>query len=289
MSTSTPSTSWPDAGLDPLVPPAGADLGEWNRRFSNTWRRSWRTLARIFLLTFAAPQVAAVVIVEQYAPGVAAVAGGLPLPATEVGAGVGIGLAAIGLTVLVMLAVLLTNAVGWAAGIWAVTQGAAGLPVSAGDALRAGLNRVWPMFGNYLLYLLLVIAGALACLVPGLYVAFAAALFSFVVVYERGRNPLVRSVSLVHRGLGVAAGRILLLFVLALLAQFAVGVVSGVAGMAPTETSAGQPVPAAVLDSLVGVPVSMALLVGLLLTYTQLRARDEHLTTGALWAAANPE
>jgi hypothetical protein len=26
-----------------------------------------------------------------------------------------------------------------------------------------------------------------------------------------------------------------------------------------------------------------------LLTYTQVRAREEHLTTGALWTAANPD
>lgn len=42
------------------------------------------------------------------------------------------------IALLLQVAVLFINAVGWGAGIWAVTQQAAGQPATIGDALRAG-------------------------------------------------------------------------------------------------------------------------------------------------------
>ena len=51
------------------------------------------------------------------------------------------------------------------------------------------------------------VLGLLLCIVPGLYLAVAAAsLFSLVVMYE-GRGGIGRSFALVHSGFGAALGR----------------------------------------------------------------------------------
>jgi hypothetical protein len=288
MSTPTP----PVAGFDPagpLVPHPQGGLDAWNRAFADVWRRSWRSLGAIFLVTFAVPQVAAAVVLDRHAAA-GLLLPGLPLPAPEglVPPGGG-GPALLGVVLLVTLVTMFVNAIGWGAGIWAVTQTGCGLPARLGPALAAGLSRVWPLFGWYLLYSVLVTLGILACLLPGVYVGCAGALFSFAVVYEPGRNAFGRSLWLVHKSFGTVLGRVMLLVLLMLLAACAVGAVASVTGMAPTGASAGNAVAVAVVDSAVAVPVSMALLVGLLLTYTQVRAKQEQVTTGMLWAAANPE
>lgn len=286
MSAHPAPPAGPGFEVDPLVPPADAALREWSRRLSDTWQRSWRLVALIFLLTFAAPNIAAAVIAEATF-GAVPVTGGWPVSAP--GGLTGLSPAMIGATLLVSMAALFVSAIGWGAGVWAVTQAAAGLPATVVEALQAGLRRVWPMFGTYLLYVLLILVGALVFLLPGLYVAFAGALFSFAVIYERGRSALVRSFVLVHKGFVLALGRVMVLALGAIVAG-AAGTAFGYGlGFLPTEDSVGNPVAMAVVDSLIMVPVNVALLTGLLLIYTQLRAREEQLTTGQLWAAANSQ
>jgi hypothetical protein len=288
MSTASPPSAWFDSEVDPLVPPPEGGLAEWNRRFSDTWRRSWRSLGAIFAVTFAGPHVAAAVVLDQFTAGAGTLTN-LSLLTTDGVAMLAATPGLIGLMLAVTLATLFLSALGWAAGIWAVTQAAMGLPVTMGTALQAGMRRVWAMTGWYLLFMMMVGVGLLACVLPGVYLAAAAALFSFVVVYERGRNPIGRSFLLVHRAFGAAVGRILLLFLVMVVAGGAITMFSYGAGIAATETSPGNPVAVAVVDAAVTVPVNIAVLVGLLLTYTQVRAREEQLTTGALWTAANPE
>ena len=289
MSTPTP----PVAGFDPagpLVPHPEGGLDAWNRAFADVWRRSWRSLGAIFLVTFAAPQITAAAFLDRYYAAALGPLAGLPLPGPE---GVvppgGDGPVLLGVVLLVTLVTLFVNAIGWGAGIWAVTQTGCGLPAHLGPALAAGISRVWPMFGWYLLYSVLVTLGILACLLPGVYVGCAGALFSFAVIYEPGRNAFGRSLSLVHGSFGRVLGRVMLLVLLVLLAACAVQAVASVTGIAATGTATGNAVAVAVVDTVVTVPVSMALLVGLLLTYTQVRAKQEQVTTGMLWAAANPE
>lgn len=267
---------------------ADARLGAWSRLLSDTWQRSWRLLALIFVVTFTAPYIAAAVVSDS-AGGQSRVGGRWPLPAPDgVGVFSGLSPASVAVEVVIAVAVTFAGAIGWGAGIWAVTQLAAGLPATLGEALRAGARRVWPMFGWYLLYLLLVMVGIVLCVLPGLYMAFAGAVFSFVVIYEPGRPAIVRSFALVHKAFVTALGRVGLLLLGSVVAgATAAGVNLGL-GFTPGRDDPGNPVGAAVIDGLVVVPMNIFLLVGLLLTYTQLRMREGQLTTAELWRVANP-
>lgn len=280
--------------LDPLVPP-GSGLTPLYERLTATLARSWRTLGGIILLTFALPQVVSGLVGLALGFGIGL--GALQFTSDDaLGAGA---LAVAGLVALLLqIAVLFINAIGWGAGIWAVTQEAAGQPASIGDALRAGLRRSGPMFGWYLLFWLMVVGGLIACILPGIYLFVAGSLFSFVVIYERGRGGIGRSFGLVNRQFGAALGRVLLLMLTYLVVNLAVscllGVVSGGASFAAPvgdslEVAAGVQVVITLVEAAVAVPLTMVMLVGLLLTYTQLRAREEQISTGHLWAAANQD
>lgn len=148
------------------------------------------------------------------------------------------------------------------------------------------------MSGWYLLFLLMVLAGSLACILPGIYPFVAGSAFSFVVMYEPGRGAIGRSFGLLNRQFGAALGRVLLL----LLIQFAVtclvgtatgGVAFGLAASAPAVASAGFQLTTLLIQAPATVPLTMLMLVGLLLTYTQLRAAEEEISTAQLWAATS--
>lgn len=250
----------------------------------------------IFLVTFALPQVA-IAVVGEAVSGIGVVADGLSLSVSPTdGATVPLFDTALPAVagVAVAVAAAFAGAIGWGAAIWAITQSAADMPSPLGEALRAGVRRVWPMFGWYVLYLVLTAVGMLLFVLPGIYVAFAGALFSFAVIYERGRPALVRSFSLVHRAFLTALGRIAALFLLATVAGAASSLTEFwlQTGQLPGTSSGGglpgSPVAAALVDALVTVLVNIVLVIGLLLTYTQVRARQELLSTGQLWAEANP-
>ncbi|MGH3681679.1 MAG: hypothetical protein ACRDT2_15715 [Natronosporangium sp.] len=285
-----------DPDYDPLVPPPGPGLSPLYERLTATLGRSFRTLGVILLLTFALPQF--LLSLLGVAPSLQFGQTGFDVSSADpdrVETGPVVATLLIGL--LVQLLVWFVNAVGWGAGIWAVTREAAGQPAPVGAALQVGLRRSGPMFGGFLLLTVMVLAGLLACVLPGLYLAVAGSLFSFVVIYERGRSGIGRSFGLVHRQFGAALGRVLLLVVtylgVTLLVSCLLGLLSGSA--LPPGTPGGDSPEVAtwlqVVTNLIGaavdLPMTMLLLVGTLLTYTQLRARKEPLSTGQLQAAAD--
>jgi hypothetical protein len=146
-----------------------------------------------------------------------------------------------------------------------------------------------PMFGWYVLFTAMFAIGLILCILPGLYLAVAGCLFSFVVIFERGRNPMGRSFSLVHKSFGAVLGRVGLLALFMLGVYCVVGLCVGGLAIGGGEVSATASLVGDVVSALVGVPVYTVLLVGLLLTYTQVRARQEPVSTASLWAAANQD
>lgn len=280
-----------EPAYDLLVPPPYGGLRPAWERLNELLRRCGKPVMAILLLTFAVPQIVQAWIIETMAEGVATAGGGLFLPAEDAAPGE-IVLPAAGMIAWLIasfVVVALIGAIGWGAGIWAVTQSGAGLPVTVGEALMVGVRRLVPMFGWYVLYLAMGAIGALLCLLPGLYLLVAGSLFSFAVIYQRGRNPIGRSFSLVHSAFGAVLGRVVLL-VLAMAVVFcAVGLCAGLVGIGEAGTSTGARLAGDVVMSLLLVPVYTVLLVGLLLTYTQVRARQETISTAALWAAANED
>ncbi|QWA20890.1 hypothetical protein KJK32_04970 [Streptomyces sp. JCM17656] len=98
--------------------------------------------------------------------------------------------------------------IGWAGGVWAlVTHSVTGRPVALKDAYRYGLSRLRSLWPWTLAATLLFLAGLHAYVAPGIYLLFALSMFSFTVLFELGRHPLVHSFALTHRRLGRALVR----------------------------------------------------------------------------------
>ena len=286
---------WYDPALDPLVPQPGTRLEAWTERITGTLRRSWLPVGLILLVLVAAPNIlfgilgAGLGAAVEFAPETSAEA--FRRPEFAIGT--------IGVLLLLGLITIILNALAWASSIWAITQGAVGQPAPLGDAIRAGARRMWPMLGWYILYGLMCGVGLVFCLLPGLYLALAGSLFSFVVMYERGTGPIGRSFSIVHREFGAALGRVLLLALVYLgvsvLVSDAVG--GGALGAGAIDFSAaesgsspvsiGFQVVGQIVSAAVAIPLELLLIVGLLVTYTQLRARHEPVSTVQLHAAVN--
>ncbi len=119
--------------------------------------------------------------------------------------------------------------------------------------------------------------GLLLLIVPGLYLAVAGGLFSLVVMYE-GRGGIGRSFALVHSGFGAALGRFGLLALFLLVSSCVVGCFLRLF----TSTTIVVRLMGEAVNSLADVLILTVVLVGLLLTYTQLRARRERITTDQL-------
>lgn len=275
----------PDSGgyaYDPLVPDPYGGLTPLFDRLRETLNRSGGQLLLIFLLTFALPQLAHGIATSVVMPG-PSVSLLSPVELESAG-GFSVTPAAALVVMLGAVVTMLVTAIGWGAGIWAVTQAAAGYPADLAAAFTAGVRRLGPMFGWYLLYSLMVAVGAAACLLPGLYLAVAGSLFSFVIVFERERNPFGRSFSLVHRAFGQVLGRVALLGLVTIGASCVVSLCGNLlgGGLGLVGFLMGD-----IATALLTAPVGVLLLVGLLLTYTQARARQEPVSTAGLWAAAN--
>lgn len=286
-----PSPGDPGAD-DPLVPPPYGGLRPAWERLKHLLSVSGRPVMLILLLTFALPQLAQAIVVGMALDGIETVGGGFVLPGEDNLDAAGFGALTAG-TIVVGVAlfavITLVASIGWGASIWAITQAATGAAVTVPDALAAGARRMFPMFGWYLLYSLMVAVGILACLLPGIYLAVAGCLFSFAVMYEPGRNPLGRSFSLVHKAFGAVLGRALLLILFMSGVLMVLGLCLGFALVGGGEPAGfGAELFVDGLLTLAMVPLYAVLLTGLLLTYTQVRARQETVSTGQLHAALQP-
>jgi hypothetical protein len=276
-----------DPANDPLVPPPDTFFDGWTNRVQSVLKRSWRTVVLILLVTLAAPQIV-LQILE------AAAGSTLALVPGTTGGRLVLGFGAATWIVIIVLTVgfSLVGALGWASAIWAVTQEAAGQQVTLTAALQGGLRRALPMWGWYLASSLLIGVGIILCILPGLYFATAVSLFSFVVMYERGTAAIGRSFRLVNKSFGAVLGRVALLAVIYVAVSLAIGCVFGLAlglgsGLTGGAVGSASSLVFGSISALVSVPLQTLLLVGLLVTYTQMRAKEEPLSTQHLWAAVN--
>jgi hypothetical protein len=299
---------------DPLVPAPESRFEGWWTLVIATFKRSAWTLILIFALTWALPSI--VLIVAGGATGAVLA----PNPLTIAGERGGVRWnqgAVAGLVLAIVIFLFVTTlliALGWGAGIHAIVQAAAGHRVSLAAAFRAGLRRLLPMWGWSVLAVLIIAVGVVFCVVPGLYFLLALSLFSFAVMFERNWNHLGRSIGLVNDNFGAAIGRVALLFggylVVSIVVSCVVGVLAGLLsavlgtpnvstfdanGEAPIDisgsSSLGVSLVADILSTLlqqaVALPLLSFLLVGLMITYTQLRSNRAPLSTPQLLAEVN--
>ncbi|PSK63945.1 hypothetical protein B0E53_04130 [Micromonospora sp. MH33] len=192
----------------------------------------------------------------------------------------------------VLLAALIfgpLQSTGWAAGTWVVARQAAGEPVRVGAALRYGLRRALGLWGWTLVASLLITVGACFCLLPGLYAAFAFALFGPIYLFER-QEPIGRAWRMFHQRFGMVLGRVALVMCALVAAAVLDGVLGainqlafGVDPMAAPGSAAGA-VTVAVVGAVLATPAYLAQLVGLVAAYAEQRAQEGPVNAARLAA-----
>ncbi|SCF03703.1 hypothetical protein GA0070562_5427 [Micromonospora tulbaghiae] len=273
---------------DPLVNPPHGGIGPWFARCSAALRRGWRQLLPIVLLTQVLPAAVIGVLTLVFSPeGELATA---PDSAPGLPAGFwGQLFAFYGVLLAAGLAFGLLQAAGWAAGTWVVARQAAGEPTGLGAAFRYGMRRALGLWGWTLLVSLLVVVGSCFCLLPGLYAAFALALFGPVYLFER-REPIGRAWRMFHSRFGMVLGRVALVMAVLLAATVLDAVVGGISGalfgvepMTAVGTAIGA-VAFAVFGALLAAPAYLAQQVGLVVTYAEQRAQEGPVNAARLAA-----
>ncbi|MCT7351115.1 hypothetical protein N4P33_02860 [Streptomyces sp. 15-116A] len=266
---------------DGLTPPS-PDLRSWSATVLAGARRSWRPALLVTGVSVATP-LAAVELTRA----LAARAGypvAAPLPealaagySTPVLAG----------AVLSLALLLITSAVasiGWAGGIWAlVGPGITGQPVTIKEAYRHGLRHLTVLGPWTLGAALLLLTGLSVFVAPGLYLLFALSMFSFPVLLEPGTNPILRSLRLTHTRPGRALARWGVIVAAAIVFESALSLLYAAISAAllgrPGVGADAHGLADGILDAVhtaTGAPVWAIMLIGLTVTYHDLRARPAH-------------
>jgi hypothetical protein len=263
-------------GEDPLVTPPPQGFGGWWSRLWKTLGRSWKQLALIIAVTSGLPALVfslissdsfSSVLDEMRTRQQEGVTGFPPdlitLYATLIGT---------------QIVSAYLSAVGWGASIWTVTRQAAGMPAPFGQAMGYGLKNSLRIFGWLLLYGLMIGLGAVCCVLPGIYFALAGSMIVPLVIFSRGS--ISDSFRMVNKNFGAVLGRVLLVFAITLAVGLIGGVASGVFGAAmPTS---GALAVSGTISAVLSIPTEMLLIVGILLTFAELRAREMPTTTTML-------
>ncbi|MCZ7426987.1 hypothetical protein O7607_14725 [Micromonospora sp. WMMA1949] len=273
---------------DPLVNPPHAGIGPWFARCTAALRRGWRQLLPIVLLTQVLPASVIGVLTLVFSPEgeLATAPDGAPaLPAGFWGQM----FAFYGVLLAAGLVFGLLQATGWAAGTWVVARQAAGEPTGLGTAFRYGMRRALGLWGWTLLVSLLAMLGTCLCLLPGIYVTFALALFGPVYLFER-REPIGRAWRMFHNRFGMVLGRVALVIAVLLAATVldaVVGAISGAAFGVEPMNAVGTAIGAVVLavfGALLATPAYLAQQVGLVVTYAEQRAQEGPVNAARLAA-----
>jgi hypothetical protein len=253
-----------------------------------TARRSWRPVLLVLAIAVAAPAALVGVIDSLIGFGSFGL-GGAASVGDELRADAGVLLGSAAITLAATIAASFVQAAGLAAAIWATTrQAATGGQVRVGDALNYGFRRAAGLWLWNVLSGLIVLVGLCACILPGIYLAFALCLVPFVVIFERGRNPIARSFQLIHSGFGPALGKVAALAGACLVYAGAVFVLLSVPRAAVAiATSSGAVIAAmnafaAIIQALLLLPVYALAVFALLGIYAQLRGREVPLTVAQL-------
>lgn len=280
---------------DPLVPDSGAGFDVWLRQIRRVAVRSW---VSVLVVSFAG--IVAPISIISVATDLTGVGGYLPPNLADLRGLVDRlhdSLAGLLVLALVILCAAYVCAAGWAAGGWVMTREAqTGRRASLVEAFRFGFGRAAALWPWLLAVGLAIQVGLLMCVLPGVYVAGAASLFGFAKIFEPSLDPVRRSFSLTHRHVATAAVRVTVSLMpyagyslaCALVSGITFGAVLGIGGLTGTITTAGSTALSGVLvlirAALLG-PAIAAIMIGLFVTYADLRSRENPLTTGDLNAA----
>ncbi|MET8063806.1 hypothetical protein [Micromonospora sp. NPDC005211] len=282
---------WPSGvdPQDPLVNPPHAGIGPWFARCAAALRRGWRQLLPIVLLCQVLPAAVISIISLVLPPDVELTTGAGGAQALPTGFWGQLS-AFYGATLFAALAFGALQALGWAAGAWVVARQAAGQPAGLSAALRYGLRRALGLWGWTIVDSLLVTIGTCFCLLPGIYLTFALALFGPVYLFERV-DPIGRAWRMFHNRFGMVLGRVVLVIGAVLVATVVLDAVLrsisvtvfGVEPMGAVGTAIGA-VTLAVSGALLAAPAYLAQQVGLVVTYAEQRAQEGPVNAAQLAA-----
>jgi hypothetical protein len=248
---------------DPLV---SRDIGGWWNRSLRLLQKAWRPLLAVHLISVTPAEILTVWAQS-------AVKDGPDQLTTDAVRTV---LPRLGVAILV--GGLLTMVVSLASQRILV-QAATGRPVSVGAALLEALRRTPALIGWGIPAGLMVVAGAVCCIVPGLYVGAAFTVLPAIVLLERG-NVIARSFQLLHADLGAALGRIVIYYAVSLL------FVAVESPLARALTAVGTPTAgraaSAVLATAISLVSAVVIAPMVLTAYADMRARREPFSTAYL-------
>jgi hypothetical protein len=280
---------------DPLTPGPYPTFDGWVRRVARTVGRAFGPgLAILALCTLVPALLTGGVtlwfqqtrLTAQVTPGQQLTSAQLTQLLGELGGYIGITLLASGIAAV-------ATSIGWVAVLRLMVDQAAGRPASIGAALRYGVRRGPLLWGWYLLAELVVMVGLCACFVPGVYLALALSLIAPIVAFERGEPAFTRSFRLVHSNFWPTVGRLLLLGLAVAVVTYLVpcvfGAATGIGGglSAPSHQPGTLALAVDVLlSALVALPIALVEIAGVLVTYAELRGRQEPLTSADLAEAA---
>jgi hypothetical protein len=203
--------------------------------------------------------------------------------------------AVFGFTLLVAFAGLVVGAVVAIATMQMGVSIASGGQPKLGPALRAALQRAFPLIGWQFLAGLIMLVGLCACVLPIFYFLAVFTLMPAIVAFER-TNAISRCFKLFHANLGGAIGRIATILGISILGGIIAAAISEVIGAAGGAPAFGMPTTATVSTSAVVVAAIVSALIGAVIdrgiavltgpltltAYADLRARVEPLTTDVL-------
>jgi hypothetical protein len=272
---------------DPVVLPPGSSYGAWFTAIVDVAKRSWKS-ALFTSLGVVVPM--AIVSLIAYAIG----AGGtLTIFSLLSHAGLSfVGyVGAMFVKLLLSIVAAYVASVGWAAGSWALVQEAkTGRPANINEAFQYGMKRAMALFPWTVVAGFACVIGLMFFYIPGLYLAFAFSLFGFVAVFERNPQPLMRSLNMLHKSVGPSLARVGTLFGVFLVYNGIVQAFFGILSI-PGRVLAGGTVVYGIGEGFLQMfatvllaPAIAALMVGLLVTYAELRAQEGPTSTDDLVA-----
>jgi hypothetical protein len=265
------------------VLPPGSLFSAWFAKVIEVAKRSWKSALIICLIGIAAPQ--ALVDLIGTAAGWSAT-----VSVTSLSAALGSLLVGLLLTLVLSVAACYVAAAGWAAGTWAlVREASTGQPADLSQAFGYGFKRAGGLFPWTILAALAVGIASVCFVLPGVYLAFGFSMFGFVAVFERGVNPLGRSFKLTHNSvtIGPTLGKVGILIGVYLVYTSVIGLIFGAFALAVSIGSGGvvEGIGSGFVQAvatLLSAPAFAVLLIGLLPTYAELRARETPLSTAQL-------
>lgn len=284
-----------DRLADPLTGPRPARFADWVATVGEVAARSWQSVLLISLVGVTLPLAAVSFAADVLdTPWLAGIGGPLRLDLLP---GAGVATLARSLLVLILLvAASYIASAGWAAGAWAITQEAVtGRRTRVTEAFGYGARRATAVWRWLLLGGFMVTVGLAVFTLPGLYLIYGCSLFGLVAVFEPGSNAIKRSFQLTHNLISVAAGRVLAslvpyavyLLLSRLLADVTFGTVDwagSIFGPVPDASMAVLRAMTTLTTTALHAPMIGAIMIGLFVTYTQVRAGEERVTAASLQA-----